>query len=390
MNKDWLEKDFYAILGVSKDSAPDEIKKKYRKLARELHPDKNPGDAKAEERFKEVSEAYDVLSDDAKHKEYDEARALFANGGYRAGGFGGGPGGGQGAGQYNVNMEDLFGDGNSGFGDFLGGIFNRGRPGRTAQARRGGDLESELTLSFDDSLDGVTVPLRLSTEASCKTCHGTGAKPGTSPRVCPACEGSGQTARNAGGFAFAEPCTVCRGRGIFVDDPCTVCRGSGRGLSTRTVQARIPAGVKDGARIRLKGKGAPGERGGPNGDLFVLVHVTGHPVFIRKGDNITLTVPVTFVEATLGGLISVPVPRGGSVRLRIPAGTTNGRTFRVRDKGILRKDGSHGDVLAMVEVAVPQQVSADAAAALRIYAEQSLEHDPREELYVITGTQDKS
>jgi molecular chaperone DnaJ len=156
------------------------------------------------------------------------------------------------------------------------------------------------------------------------------------------------------------------------------------------VQARIPAGVKDGARIRLKGKGAPGERGGPNGDLFVLVHVTGHPVFIRKGDNITLTVPVTFVEATLGGQISVPVPRGGSVKLRIPAGTTNGRTFRVRDKGILRKDGTYGDVLAMVEVAVPQQVSADAAAALRIYAEQSLDHDPREDLYVITGTQDKS
>lgn len=181
MNKDWLEKDFYAILGVSKDSTPDEIKKKYRKLARELHPDKNPGDAKAEERFKQVSEAYDVLSDDAKHKEYDEARSLFANGGYRAGRFGGGPGAGQGAGQYNVNMEDLFGDGNSGFGDFLGGIFNRGRPGRTAQPRRGGDLESELTLSFDDALDGVTVPLRLSTEASCKTCHGTGAKLGTSP-----------------------------------------------------------------------------------------------------------------------------------------------------------------------------------------------------------------
>ncbi|MEI7630826.1 MAG: molecular chaperone DnaJ [Actinomycetes bacterium] len=386
MNKDWLEKDFYAILGVSKDSAPDEIKKKYRKLARELHPDKNPGDAKAEERFKQVSEAYDVLSDEAKHKEYDEARSLFANGGYRSGGFGGGRGAGA---QYNTNMEDLFGDGNSGFGEFLGGIFNRGRTGRSPQPRRGGDLESELTLSFDDALDGVTVPLRLSTEAACKTCHGTGAKPGTVPRVCPACEGAGQTARNAGGFAFAEPCTVCRGRGVFIDEPCSVCRGSGRGLSTRTVQARIPAGVKDGARIRLKGKGAPGERGGPHGDLFVVVQITGHPVFVRKGDNITLTVPVTFVEAALGGQISVPVPRGGSVTLRVPPGTTTGRTFRVRDKGILRGDGTHGDVLVMVEVAVPQQLSDEATEALRTYAEKTSDHDPRQDLYTLAGLEDK-
>ena len=387
MNRDWLEKDFYAILGVSKDPTPDEIKKNYRKLARELHPDKNPGDAKAEERFKQVSEAYDVLSDDAKHKEYDEARSLFASGAYRAGGFGGGGQGG--AGQYNVNMEDLFGDGNSGFGDFLGGIFNRGRSGRTQQPRRGGDLESELTLSFDDAIDGVTVPLRLSTEAACKTCRGAGAKPGTSPRVCPACEGAGQTARNAGGFAFAEPCTACRGRGVFIDEPCTGCRGSGRGLSTRTVQARIPSGVKDGSRIRLKGKGAPGERGGPHGDLFVVVHVTGHPVFVRKGDNITLTVPVTFVEATLGGQISVPVPRGGAVKLRIPAGTTNGRTFRVRDKGILRKDGTHGDVLVIVEIAIPQKLNDEAEQALRTYAEQTADHDPRKDLYAMTGVGDK-
>jgi molecular chaperone DnaJ len=386
MNKDWLEKDFYAILGVSKDSSPDEIKKKYRMLARELHPDKNPGDAKAEERFKQVSEAYDVLSDEAKHKEYDEARSLFANDGYRSGGFGGGRGGGA---QYNTNMEDLFGEANSGFGEFIGGIFNRGRTGRSPQPRRGGDLESELTLSFDDALDGVTVPLRLSTEAACKTCHGTGAQPGTVPRVCPACEGAGQTARNAGGFAFAEPCTVCRGRGVFIDEPCSVCRGSGRGLSTRTVQARIPAGVKDGSRIRLKGKGAPGERGGPHGDLFVVVHITGHPVFVRKGDNITLTVPVTFVEAALGGQISVPVPRGGSVTLRVPPGTTTGRTFRVRDKGILRKDGTHGDVLVMVEVAVPQQLSDEATQALRTYAEKTSDHDPRQDLYTLAGREGK-
>jgi len=380
VNKDWLEKDFYALLGVAKDASPEEIKKKYRKLARELHPDKNPGDAKAEERFKQVSEAYDVLSDDAKHKEYDEARALFANGGYGAGGFGGGPR----RGQQNVNIEDLFGDGSSGFGDFLGGIFNRGRQGRTPQPRRGADLESELTLSFDDALDGVTFPLRLSTEGSCSTCRGTGAKPGTVPRRCSTCDGTGQTARNAGGFAFAEPCLVCRGHGNIIDEACPTCQGSGRGMSTRTVHARLPAGVKDGARIRLKGKGAAGERGGPHGDLVVLVHVTGHPVFTRKGDNISITVPVTFAEAALGSQIAVPTPRGGSVTVRIPEGTVNGRTFRVKGKGIARKDGTHGDVLATIEVAVPQKLSTDAAEALRVFAEETSDHNPRKDLYAMT------
>ncbi len=382
MNKDWLEKDFYALLGASKDATPDEIKKKYRVLARKWHPDKNPGDAKAEDTFKQVSEAYDVLSDPAKRKEYDEARALFASGGYRPqrGGSRGGAGG------SNVNMDDLFGEDAGGFGDFLGGIFNRGRGGgRTAQPRRGQDLESELTLSFDDALDGVTVPLRLSSDAACGVCHGTGAKSGTVPRVCPTCQGSGQTARNAGGFAFAEPCTPCRGRGLIVDDPCLTCRGSGRGLSTRIVQARIPAGVRDGARIRLKGKGSTGERGGPAGDLLVVVHVTPHPVFVRKGDNISVTVPVTFSEAALGGEIGVPTPRGGSVTLKMPAGTANGRTFRVRGKGMAKKDGTHGDVLATVEVAVPQAMSAEAKEALAAYALLTADHDPRSDLRAMAG-----
>lgn len=381
MNKDWLEKDFYAVLGVSKDASADEIKKTYRKLARELHPDKNPGNKDAEERFKSVSEAYDVLSDDAKRKEYDEARSLFAGGGYRpgAGGFGRG-GGGFGGQQYGGNVEDLFGEDSGGFGDFLGGIFNRGR-GRSPQPRRGADLESSLTLSFDDSLDGVTVPLRLSSDAPCSTCHGTGARSGTVPRMCPTCDGSGQTARNAGGFAFADPCVTCKGRGLFVDDPCTTCHGSGRGLSTRTVQARIPAGVKNGSRIRLKGKGAGGERGGPSGDLFVDVSISPHPVFDRKGDNVTVTVPVTFSEAALGGEVPVPTPRGGTVKLRIPAGTANGRTFRVRGKGVRRKDGTNGDLLAAVEVTVPQNLSTEAREALQEYADRTADHDPRKDLY---------
>jgi len=387
---DWLEKDFYKTLGLSKEAKAEEIKKTYRKLARELHPDKNPGDAKAEERFKEVSEAYDVLSDPDKRKEYDEARAMYGSGGFGRGGFGGGGGGAYRPGGFGggatYNMQDLFGDADGGFGDFLGGIFNRGQGTRPAQPRRGADIESELTLSFNDALDGVTVPLRLSSDGPCSSCSGTGAKSGTVPRVCPNCEGSGQVARNAGGFAFAEPCAACSGRGLVVDDPCTTCRGSGRGVSTRTVQARIPAGVKDGSRIRLKGKGAPGERGGPNGDLFVLVHVSPHPVFTRKGDNLHITVPVTFTEAALGGEINVPLPRGGTVKLKIPAGTSNGRTMRVKGKGIRRKDGSNGDVLVTVDVAVPQKLSSEAREALEEFAKHTADHDPRKDLHAMAGT----
>lgn len=385
MNKDWLEKDFYKVLGVDKGASADEIKKKYRKLARELHPDKNPGDAKAEERFKEVSEAYDVLSDDKKRAEYDEARTLFASGGgFGGGGFGGGGFGGPGGfgGGSTYDFSDVFGADEGGLGDILGGIFNRGRGGgRRAQApRRGQDVESEITLGFNEALDGVTVPLRLASDAACDSCKGTGARAGTVPRVCPTCQGSGQTTRNAGGFAFAEPCTSCAGRGLIVDDPCPSCRGSGRGVSTRTVQARIPAGVKDGARIRLKGKGAPGERGGPNGDLYVVVHVTPHPVFARKGDNLTVTVPVTFAEAALGGQVVVPTPGGGTVTLKIPAGTANGRTFRVRGKGVPRKDGTKGDLLAQVEVQVPSGLNDEAREALERFVEAAGGEDPRKDL----------
>jgi molecular chaperone DnaJ len=380
MNKDWLEKDFYKVLGVDKGAAADEIKKKYRKLARELHPDKNPGDAKAEERFKEVSEAYDVLSDDKKRAEYDEARTLFASGGGFGGGGYGGPGGFGGGTTYDFG--DVFGADEGGLGDILGNIFSRGRGGgRRPQApRRGQDVESEITLGFTDALDGATIPLRLASDAACDSCKGTGARAGTVPRVCPSCQGSGQTTRNAGGFAFAEPCTACAGRGLIVDDPCPNCRGSGRGVSTRTVQARIPAGVKDGARIRLKGKGAPGERGGPNGDLYVVVHVTPHPVFARKGDNLTVTVPITFAEAALGGQMAVPVPGGGTVTLKIPAGTANGRTFRVRGKGVTRKDGTKGDLLATVDVHVPPALTDEAREALERFVEASGVEDPRKDL----------
>ena len=385
--KDYVEKDFYKILGVSKDASADEIKKAYRGLARKHHPDANKGESKSEERFKEISEAYDVLSDDTKRREYDEARALFGSGGMRFGGHAGsaGPAGAQG-----FDLGDLFGGGGGsagGIGDVFGGLFGRGRTaGRPGQAaRRGADVESEVTLGFAEAIDGVTVPLRLTGEGACSTCRGTGARTGTAPRVCPTCQGSGQTSRNAGGFAFAEPCRDCRGRGLVVDDPCPVCNGSGRELSTRTISARIPVGVRDGQRIRLKGKGAPGERGGPSGDLLILVHVTPHRLFGRKDDHLTLSAPVTFAEAALGAEVRVPTLGGQPVTLRVPAGTSSGRTFRVKGKGVPRRDGSRGDLLVTVEVAVPAELTDEAMTALKAF-DATQAGDPRGELFKAAGS----
>lgn len=269
--KDYIEKDYYKVLGVPKDATDAEIKKAYRKLARENHPDANTGNAKAEERFKEISEANDILGDPKKRKEYDEARSLFGNGGFRPG-----PGGGGSGGNFNFDLGDLFGGGapgggqgqggfGGGLGDVFGGLFNRGGAGAgtRTQPRRGQDIESEVTLSFTEAVDGATVPLRMSSQAPCKACSGTGDKNGT-PRVCPTCVGTGQVSRGGGGgFSLTDPCVDCKGRGLIAEDPCDVCKGSGRAKSSRTMQVRIPSGVSDGQRIRLRGKGSPGERGGP-------------------------------------------------------------------------------------------------------------------------------
>ncbi|MEU7689855.1 molecular chaperone DnaJ [Microbispora hainanensis] len=380
--KDYLEKDYYAVLGVPKTASADEIKKAYRKLARKYHPDANPGNKETEEKFKEVSEAYDVLSDVKRRKEYDEARTLFGSG---VGGFAGAGGPRGTGGGFNFDLGDLFGGSGSGdrIGDLFGGLFNRGGAGTrttTARPRRGQDVESEVTLTFGEAVDGSTVSLRLTSSAACTACGGTGAKAGTTPRVCPTCEGTGAASRNLGNFAFSEPCRDCRGRGLVVDDPCPVCEGSGRGKSTRTIQARIPAGVGDGQRIRIKGKGAPGENGGPAGDLYVLVHVKPHPVFGRSGENLTVTVPVTFPEAALGAEIKVPTLRGMPVTLRIPEGTPNGRTFRVRGRGVPRKDGTKGDLLVTVQVTVPQHLDDKARAALEEFRNATEGQDLREEL----------
>jgi molecular chaperone DnaJ len=378
--KDYLEKDYYKVLGVSKNASADEIKQSYRKLARKYHPDANKDNASAEERFKEISEAHNVLSDEKRRKEYDDARSLFGGGGLRMPGSSGpgAPGG------YNFDLGDLFGGGGNNttggrLGDLLGGVFGRG--GTQGRPRRGADIETETTLPFADAVDGSTVSLRLAGEGPCSTCHGTGAKAGTVPRVCPTCDGTGQASRNLGGFALSEPCRECRGRGMVVDDPCPVCSGSGRAMSTRTIQARIPAGVADGQRIKLKGKGAPGERGGPAGDLYVKVHVTPDKVFGRSGDNLTVSVPVTFSEAALGAEIKVPSHRGMPVTVRIPPGTPNGRTFRVKGRGVRRRsDGLNGDLLVTVEVVVPPKLNNKAREALESFREATAGDDPRTEL----------
>src|SRR6476620_2024759 len=376
--KDFIEKDFYKVLGVPKDATESETKKAYRKRAREFHPDANKGNAKAEERFKEISEANDVLGDPKKRKEYDEARALFGNGGFR-------PGPGAGGGSFNFDLGDLFGGGagggsqggfGGGIGDVFGGLFNRGgtTAGRT-QPRRGQDIDTEVTLSFTEAIEGATVPLRMTSQAACKACSGTGDANGN-PRVCPTCVGTGQVARGSGGgFSLTDPCPDCKGRGLIAENPCEICKGSGRAKSSRTMQVRIPAGVSDGQRIRLRGKGAPGERGGPAGDLYVVVHVGRHPVFGRKDANLTVTVPVTFTEAALGGEVKVPTLGGPPVTLKLPAGTPNGRTMRARGKGAVRKDGTRGDLLVTVEVSVPTDLGADAQDALEAYREATAGED---------------
>ncbi len=359
--RDYAGKDYYAALGVAKDASAADIKKTYRKLAAELHPDRNPG---GEERFKEVSEAYDVLSDPTKRKEYDEAQTLFA------GGRRGAPGG--------FDVGDMFGGaGGGGFSDVFGGLFGGGR--QRPAPRRGADVETAITLPFVDAVRGATVPLRLSTRAACGTCRGSGASPGTSPKTCAMCRGQGVVSRNQGSFSFAEPCTQCRGTGSLIETPCMTCLGLGEQNKERTLSVRIPAGVDDGQKIRLKGKGSPGERGAPAGDLLVAVTVAPHAVFGRKGAHLTLALPITYAEAALGANVVVPTP-DGSVTLRIPGGTTSGRTFRVKGQGVAAKGG---DLLVTVEVAVPGEMSPEERAALETYA--AIAHtDPRAHLKSVT------
>ena len=384
--RDWIEKDFYAELGVSSSSSADEIKKAYRKLARELHPDANPGDAKAEARFKAVSEAYGVLSDPDKRKQYDEARSLFGSG-FRPGGGFGSPGGFD-----SAYLGDLFGTaaggsgtgGAGGLGDLLGGLFANRGPGAgsyggATRPRRGADVETEVRIDFTEAVRGATVPLRLASPAACGSCGGSGARAGTTARTCPTCGGSGLVTRSQGAFAFSEPCRDCRGAGRIVDNPCAECGGQGVSTRTRTLTIRIPAGVADGQRIRLAGQGEPGLRGAPAGDLYVLVHVAAHPVFGRSGDDLTMTVPVSFPELVMGVTLTVPT-LDGTVSLKVPPGTANGRTLRVRGKGIAGRYGEPGDLLVTLQVAVPAKLDRAAKEALEAYMKATAGEDLRSEL----------
>ena len=386
VQREWVEKDFYKVLGVSSDASEDEIKRVARKLLAENHPDRNPDNKVADERYKEVGEARDVLTDPAKRKEYDETRRLFAGGGGFGRRFNGGGGGGDytvyddGSGGFNLN--DLFGqagqDGGANIGDLFGGLFGRGAQPRPSRPRRGKDLETETDLDFLEATKGVAMPLRLTSPAPCTNCHGSGARPGTSPKVCATCNGSGVINRNQGAFGFSEPCTDCRGSGSIIEHPCDECRGTGVTTRTRTINVRIPPGVEDGQRIRLAGQGEAGLRGAPSGDLYVTVHVRPDKVFGRDGDDLTVTVPVSFTELALGTTLSVPTLEG-KVGVRVPKGTADGRILRVRGRGVPKRSGGHGDLLVTVKVAVPPNLEGPALETLEAYAaaEKASGFDPR-------------
>jgi len=377
--REWFEKDYYKVLGVPDTATDKEIRRAYRKLAKEHHPDSNPGH---EETFKEISAAYDVLSDDEKRKAYDEVRRL----GPMAGGFGPGGGGfgagGPGAGGFTFSTEDV-GD-LGGLGDLFGNLFGGGaggrRRGQSVGPRRGDDLETELHLSFLDAVNGVTTTVNLTSEMACRTCHGSGAAPGTAPVVCPTCGGRGAVEDNQGPFSFSRACPQCAGRGTIVESPCPTCKGSGVERRPRQVKVRIPAGVDDGQRIRLKGRGGAGRNGGPAGDLYVVVHVAPHELFKRNGKDLLLSVPVTFPEAALGAEIKVPTLDDGPVTLRIPGGTRSGRTFRVKGRGVPLSKGA-GDLLVTTEVAVPAKLTAEQREAVETLAE-STKESPRAHLGV--------
>ncbi|MGQ0847634.1 MAG: molecular chaperone DnaJ [Actinomycetota bacterium] len=348
MNRDWVDKDFYKVLGVTNTAGPEEIKRAYRKLAQKFHPDANPGDPTAEERFKDISEAYGVLSDSEQKEQYDQLRQLVESGAYR--GFDGGRASPFTGGQ-RVRVEDL-GDLFGGVGDLFG--FGGARSRRGPQ--RGADHNAELTISFDEAVQGLVTSVSIRGEAPCSRCGGSGAEPGTPVEVCPTCGGAGVVAQNQGVFSFSQPCPQCGGSGRLVTNPCTQCRGRGTEVRTRTIKVKIPGGIKDRATVRLAGKGGLGRNGGPAGDLLVTVHVTPHSLFTRKGDDLTITAPISFTEAALGTTIEVPT-LDGKVSIKVPAGTPSGKTFRVKGRGVKPERKGAGDLFVRVEVVVPRKIS---------------------------------
>lgn len=364
--REWFEKDYYKILGVPEKATEKDITKAYRRLAKENHPDSHPG---REEAFKEISAAYAVLSDTDKRASYDEVR--------RMGPAAAGMGGGFGPGAAGFKVDDL--------GDLLGGIFGQGRGGRPGRGRggapgprRGDDMETTLTLSFHEAVEGVTTSVNVTGDSPCNTCSATGAAPGTTPVVCSNCGGRGAIDSNQGFFSFNQPCTSCGGTGMRIEKPCPTCRGTGSERRPREVKVRIPAGVEDGQRIRLKNRGGTGRNGGPPGDLYVVVRVSGHDLFGRRGKDLTLTVPVTFPEAALGTTVSVPT-LDGPVQLKVPAGTPSGRVLRVRGRGA-KAAGGAGDLLVTLEVTVPVELSDAERAAVEALRDAMNDRNPRAHL----------
>jgi len=372
--------DLYKVLEVSKGASQEEIRRSYRRLARKYHPDANPGDKDAEERFKGIQHAYEILSNPEKRREYDEGPRNFF--------------GSQGAGQrgtQSANVEDfadlsdLFG---GGFGN-LGDIFGRANSSTATRApTKGDDVTVSVKLKFKDALDGVTTRVSVPVEEGCGECRGTGAAPGTAPRTCPECGGRGVQSRDQGFFALSTPCSRCGGEGRIIERPCAVCGGNGRVRRTRQVKVRIPAGARDGMKVRVPGRGSAGKKGGPAGDLYVVTRVEEHPVFKRRGDDFVVEVPVSFVEAALGAQIEVPRPEGGTVRLRLPAGTQDGKQFKVRGAGAPKtraNGGERGDLIVRVGVVVPKKLKRREREILEALAEER-DEDVREDLFKKVGS----
>jgi molecular chaperone DnaJ len=364
-----LAEDLYKVLGVPKKASADEIKKAYRNLARKYHPDRNPDDPKAEERFKEIQGAYDTLSDPDKRKEYD-AGGMFAGFGQRPGGAGAGPFGAGAGGGFGSDLGDIFSN-----------IFGRGGGRAQPEQPRGRDLETEIPLSFDQAINGAQVSVTVPKQERCPTCHGSGAKPGTSPVTCPRCEGRGIDSQSQGFFSISQPCPQCGGAGQIIEDPCPTCGGSGVTQQTKRYKVNIPPGVRDGTRIRLAGKGEAGPRGGPPGDLYVVTRVTPSPIFQRLDDgNLEVTVPITVAEALQGATIEVPT-LDGTKKIKIPQGTRHGTIQRLRGDGAPRRDGKgRGDVRYRLEIDMPQKLSEEQRDAVENLAEALNGDDPRAEL----------
>jgi molecular chaperone DnaJ len=377
--------DYYKTLGVDKKATPDEIKKAYRKLARQYHPDRNPGNKDAEARFKEISQAHDVLGDPEKRKQYDSGSGPFATGAGPGGGFGG-------FGNFDFDASSM--------GDILSNLFGGAGPGagtrggragrQRARPERGADLEAQVSITFDQAVSGAQVPLQVPMQATCDTCHGTGAKPGTTPTVCPRCEGRGVETQGQGAFSISTTCSQCGGSGTIIQDPCPTCHGSGAVRTIKRLRVNIPAGVRDGSRIRIAGKGEPGRRGGPPGDLYLITHVTPSRVFKRKGDNFEIEVPLTIPEALRGAEVQVPT-LNGSKTLRVAPGTAHGTVQRLRGEGPPKlNSGSppqRGDLHYRFVIDVPKELSSDQQSVVEEMSK-VFNGDPRAKLFAGSGASD--